>query len=102
MDGTEITHFRTAADSALGAKFLARSDAETLLVVGAGEMSRFLVRAHRTVRPSLGRVLIWNRTAERADALAERLKPDGLRAEVVRDLDAAVREADVITACTRS
>src|SRR5712692_11241877 len=28
---------------------------ETLLVVGAGEMSRFFVRAHRTVRPSLSR-----------------------------------------------
>jgi ornithine cyclodeaminase/alanine dehydrogenase-like protein (mu-crystallin family) len=102
MDGTEITHWRNAADSALGTKFLARSDAETLLVIGAGEMSRWLVRAHRTVRPSLGRVLIWNRTAQRADDLAARLKPDGLRAEVIRDLDAAVRAADIITACTRS
>ena len=57
MDGTEITHWRTAANSALGAKFLAPPNPETILVVGAGEMSRWLVQAHRAVRPSLQRVL---------------------------------------------
>jgi len=102
MDGTEITHWRTAADSALGAKLLARPDTETLLVVGAGEMSRWLVRAHRTVRPSLRRILIWNRTEQRAHDLADQLRGDGVEIEVVRDLDAATRQADTITACTRS
>src|SRR5262245_46846663 len=53
IDGTEITYWRTAADSALGAKLLAPPSPETMLVVGAGKMSRWLVRAHRTVRPSL-------------------------------------------------
>src|SRR5262249_44036136 len=69
MDGTEITHWRTAADSALGAKFLAQPKPESILVVGAGEMSRWLIRAHKAVRPSLEHVFIWNRTAERADHL---------------------------------
>ena len=36
MDGTEITYWRTAADSALGAKILAPAAPATLLVVGAG------------------------------------------------------------------
>lgn len=102
MDGTEITHWRTAADSALGAKLLARSDTETLLVVGAGEMSRWLVRAHRTVRPSLRRILIWNRTEQRAHDLAEQLRANDVTIEVVRDLDVATRQADTITTCTRS
>jgi len=39
MDGTEITYWRTAADSALGAKILAPPEPTILLVVGAGEMS---------------------------------------------------------------
>lgn len=102
MDGTEITHWRTAADSALGAKLLARPDTETLLVVGAGEMSRWLVRAHRTVRPSLRRILIWNRTEQRAHDLAEQLRANDVTIEVVRDLDVATRQADTITTCTRS
>ena len=70
MDAAEITHWKTAADSALGAKHLARPDVETLLVVGAGEMAHWLVRGHRTVRPSLKRVRIWNRTIARAEELA--------------------------------
>jgi ornithine cyclodeaminase/alanine dehydrogenase-like protein (mu-crystallin family) len=102
IDGTAITHWRTAADSALGAKLLARSSPEALLVVGAGEMAPWLVRAHRTVRPSLRHVIIWNRTMARADALGARLREEGIEASATADLDAATRLADVITTCTRS
>ena len=102
IDGTEVTHWRTAADSALGAKFLAPPNPETLLVVGAGEMSRWLIQAHRTVRPSLRRVIIWNRTVGRAAHLGERLGKEGIEAQTTTDLDGATREADLITACTRS
>jgi ornithine cyclodeaminase/alanine dehydrogenase-like protein (mu-crystallin family) len=102
LDGTEITHWRTAADSALGAKFLALPSPEVLLVVGAGEMAEWLVRAHRTVRPSLRRILIWNRTMARASALAARLRDEGIEAQITADLDAATCLADVITTCTRS
>jgi len=102
MDGTEITYWRTAADSALGARLLAPASPRTLLVVGAGEMSRWLIRAHRTVRPSLQRVLIWNRTRQRAAEVAAELGREGIAIEVVEDLDAAIGLADVITTCTRS
>lgn len=102
MDGTELTYWRTAADSALAARHLARRDARTLLVIGAGEMSTRLVRAHRAVRPSLQRVLVWNRTVARARAVAASLVAQDVAAEAVEDLRAAVRAADVVTACTRS
>ena len=102
IDGTELTYWRTAANSALGAKLLSRPDPHTMLVVGAGEMAPRLVRAHRAVRPSISRVLIWNRTAERASALAASLRNEGVAAEAVADLDAATREADLISTCTRS
>lgn len=102
IDGTEITWWRTCADSALGARYLARQAPETLLVVGAGKMSTWLARAHRTVRPTIRRILVWNRTASRAVDVARELAADGVAAEAVADLDAAVSAADVITACTRS
>jgi len=102
IDGTEITYWRTAADSALGAKLLAPTEPQTLLVVGAGEMSKWLTRAHRTVRPSLQRVLIWNRTPQRAAQVAALLAQEGIAVEVTQDLEAATRAADVITTCTRS
>ena len=91
-----------AADSALGAKILAPPEPRTLLIVGAGEMSVRLVHAHRTVRPSLQRVLIWNRTPERAAAVAAGLAAEGIESTAVDDLAAATGLADVISTCTRS
>ena len=102
IEGTELTYWRTAADSALGAKFLARAEPKTLLMVGAGEMSTRLVHAHRAVRPTLERVLIWNRTPDRARQVAAGLSKEVGEAEPVVDLAAAVRVADVISTCTRS
>jgi len=102
LDGTEITVWKTAADSALGAKLLAPSEPRTLLMVGAGAMAPWLARAHLAVRPSLRRVLVWNRTAERANALTEALGKEGIAAEAAIELEAAVRQAEVISAATRS
>jgi ornithine cyclodeaminase/alanine dehydrogenase-like protein (mu-crystallin family) len=72
--GTSLTFRKTAADSALGADYLARKDARTLLVVVAGGLAPHVIEAHRTVRPSVRRVVIWNRIPARPEALAERLQ----------------------------
>jgi ornithine cyclodeaminase len=101
MDGTRLTHWRTAAASALAASYLARPDAERLLVVGAGALAPFLVRAHASQRP-IRSVAIWNHRPERAVALASRLRKEGFEAEAAADLEAAVRRADVISCATLS
>ncbi|MBA3288481.1 MAG: ornithine cyclodeaminase family protein [Acidimicrobiia bacterium] len=100
LDGTELTYRKTAADSALGARHLARPDAMTLLMVGAGALAAHLVAAHRCVRPSIERVLVWNRTRSRADALATELSAGGVDATVVDDLAAAVATADIVSTAT--
>jgi ornithine cyclodeaminase len=102
IDGTEITYWKTAADSALGAKLLAPPTPQTLLVVGAGKLSRWLVRGHLSVRPSLRNVLIWNRDQQRAAELAAVLSREGIAAHATTDLDGATRSADIISTCTRS
>jgi ornithine cyclodeaminase len=102
IDGTELTYWRTAADSALGARLLANPELETMLVVGAGQVSRWLVRAHCAARPSLRRILVWNRTAARAAETAASLRQEGFAAEATSDLDGATRVADLISTCTRS
>ncbi|MCG8558410.1 MAG: dehydrogenase [Hyphomicrobiales bacterium] len=100
LDGTEITYWKTAADSALGARRLARDDVRTLAMVGAGALAPWLVRAHLAVRPSVERVLIWNRTPERSRALVERLVGEGIACEQALDLEAAAQEADLISCAT--
>ncbi len=100
VDGTALTYRKTASDSALAADILARHDSRVLLMVGAGGLAPYLIDAHRAVRPSLERVLVWNRTPARAHELAESLV--GCDAAAVDDLEAAVRGADVISCATMS
>jgi len=100
IDGEAMIFRKTSADSALGAKLLAREDAKTLLMIGAGGLAPYLVRAHLAVRPTLERVLIWNRTAANAKKLAATLADDGIAAEATDDLDAAVAQADIVSAAT--
>jgi ornithine cyclodeaminase len=102
IDGTALTLRKTAADSGLGAKLLARADAKTLLMIGAGALAPHLIGAHLAVRPSLERVLVWNRSAPRRDRLLEQLARQRIPAEASADLEAAVRAADVISAATLS
>jgi len=95
LDGTELTYRKTAADSALGARFLARPDVSTLLMVGAGGLAPHLIAAHRGVRPSIERVLVWNRTRSRAEQVAA-----AAGGEVVVDLEEAAGRADLICTAT--
>jgi ornithine cyclodeaminase/alanine dehydrogenase-like protein (mu-crystallin family) len=101
IDGPRLTQWRTACASALAATWLAREDASELLVIGAGAMAPFLARAHAAVRP-IKRISIWNRTAASAETVAEGLRRDGLNAEVVTDLEAALASADIVSSATIS
>ena len=101
-DGAAMTARKTAGDSALAASRLARDDAEVLLVVGAGALAPHFAAAHMAARPSLKRVLVWNRTAAKADAVVAGLRRDGVDAQAAGDIDAAVASADVITCVTMS
>jgi ornithine cyclodeaminase/alanine dehydrogenase-like protein (mu-crystallin family) len=99
FDGEEITARRTAGASALAASFLARRDARHLVMVGAGRQARGLVEAHADVRP-IERVSLWSRTHAHADAAAREMTRPGLAVTAVRDLEAAVRAADVVSCAT--
>lgn len=101
MDGTELTRRRTAAASALAADYLARRDAETLLMVGTGALAPHFIRAHASVRP-IKTVLLYNRTPAKAEPLARELAGEDLRIEIAADLESAMGKADVISCATTS
>jgi ornithine cyclodeaminase len=102
IDGGALTLRKTAADSAVVARVLARPDVSTMLMVGAGALGPYVVEAMRTVRRSLSRILVWNRTPARAAALVAELRRQGIAAEHVADLEPAVRAADLISCATMS
>jgi alanine dehydrogenase len=100
IDGGELTAKRTAATSALAARFLARGDARTLLVLGTGRIARELARCHVAARPSLERVLVWGRSAAHAATLAAELAREGIGATPAPDLEAATGAADIVASAT--
>lgn len=100
LDGQALVLRKTAATSALGAAMLAREDASSMVMVGAGAMAPHLVAAHRAVRPGIRRVGVWNRTVRRAEELVDSLGATGLDAYVARDLDEAVAGADIVSCAT--
>jgi ornithine cyclodeaminase/alanine dehydrogenase-like protein (mu-crystallin family) len=101
LDGTRLTLWRTAAASALAARYLAREDARELLLVGAGALAPFLARAHASQRP-IARVAIWNHRPEGARKLATSLAAEGFSARAVENLEQAVGEADIVSCATLS
>jgi len=102
IDGNLVTKWKTAADSLLGARLLARDDSETLLIIGAGTVAASLVEAYSEGFPNLSRILIWNRTAARARELAAQVTRSDLPAEHVEDLATAVPQADLVASATLS
>ena len=100
LDGSELTARRTAAASALAADHLARADARSLAVVGAGRIGRLMPQALRAVRPALRRVRVWNRSREAARVLAAELLAAGWDAAEEPDLQAAVAGADIVSCAT--
>jgi ornithine cyclodeaminase len=103
LDAAALTTRRTAAASALAARFLCRADASSLLVCGSGRLARALPEAHACVRP-LQRVRVWARREDGArETVADlrRALPD-LDVAVAPDLERAVREADIVSSAVPS
>jgi len=100
LDGGELTARRTAAASALAASYLARPDASHLLIVGTGRLALNMAAAHASVRP-IRRVSVWGRRGERARAVADEVGEQlGIEAAAVVDLEAAVRQAHIVSTVT--
>jgi ornithine cyclodeaminase/alanine dehydrogenase-like protein (mu-crystallin family) len=91
MNAGGITAVRTAAVSGVATRLLAREDARTLAILGAGIQAKAHLEAMRAVR-DFERVLVWSRTPGRAREL------DGI--EEAESAEAAVREADVVVTAT--
>jgi len=93
-----LNRLRTAAGNAVATDLLARPDAKSLAVIGAGGQALYEVRAIAAVRP-IERVRIGTRNPAHAKGLVEALRRDMADVEAV-GLEEAVREADILTTVT--
>ena len=99
MDGTWLTALRTGAVGGLAADLLARKDAATVALFGAGVQARTQLEAVRCVR-DITEVRVVSRTTKSAQDLVGELS--GVDAISLDDPDEAVAGADIIITATSS
>ena len=89
-----LTRWKTAGDSLLAARLLARPSSHRITLVGAGTVARSMAAAYGRLFPA-ARFTVWSRTHANARALA-----DEIGGEATPDLEGAVRNADILCTAT--
>lgn len=97
MDGTAITALRTAGGAALATRLLAREDAKTLAIIGAGAQGQSHLQVVTRVRE-----IAEIRIASYYYSDAQKLASQDPRATAFESFEEAVRGADIVCLCTSS
>src|SRR5579884_1742279 len=96
MDATSVTTIRTAAVSGVATDLLARDDARSLAILGAGVQGHSHLEAMCAVRP-LAELRVWSRSAEHARRLGDVARERfGLDVMLASSAEEAVRGADIV------
>jgi alanine dehydrogenase len=100
LDSIDITIKRTAAASAVAAKYLARKDSSVATICGCGQQGRAQLRAVLLVLP-LTKIYAFDVNEHAAINFRNELLPElKIDIELVRDLAGAIQKSDVCITCT--
>jgi ornithine cyclodeaminase len=100
MDSTHLTAVRTGVCSALATDVLARRDARSVAVIGAGMQGAHQLRSLHMIR-QIGAVRVYDTAPDRAQAFAQRMRQSlGLTIEVSNSVAEVVEAADIVLAAT--
>lgn len=101
MDAIEITARRTAAATAVAAKFLARPEASKLAIIGCGLQGEMHLHALSLVRP-LSRVTLYDVSKDAAQSLADKAAARRVAVTIASSPSEAAAGADLCVTCTTS
>ena len=102
LDSADVTIKRTAAASAVAAKYLARPNSSVATICGCGRQGRAHLRALRGVLP-LEEIYAFDLDERAMQNLATKLADElDLQIKTVRDLRHAIQESDICVTCTPS
>jgi ornithine cyclodeaminase/alanine dehydrogenase-like protein (mu-crystallin family) len=99
LDASAITAVRTAAVTAVATGLLARHDARTMAVLGAGTQARAHLRALANVR-GFEQVRVYAPTRAHAEALVDQVRVGRAELSVAPSAEEAVSGADVVVTAT--
>ncbi|MBP1326265.1 ornithine cyclodeaminase [Leucobacter exalbidus] len=100
MSANLLSAYRTGAIPGVGARFLAREDAQVVGIVGPGPMNRTSLEAFMAVRPGITHVKVAGRSQTGIDTFitwARDAFPQIVTIEQVADMEAAVRDSDIVS-----
>lgn len=101
MDGTVISAVRTGAVSGVAAKYLAREDARTVGIIGAGVQSRTQLMALQIARPALSTCYVFDIREDRTNAWCDDMrKRAGMTFVPVASAREATQRADILVSAT--
>jgi alanine dehydrogenase len=99
LSAGHLTNIRTGAAGGVAAQYLARSDAETLGVFGAGVQARFQVEAITSVFP-IKKMKVFTTNGQRAAQMADEYRQRGLDAIPVRNSHDVITSSDILVCAT--
>ena len=100
LDSIDITIKRTAAATAVAAKYLARKDSAVLTICGCGDQGRAQLRALHLTLP-LEKIFAFDLSEDAANNLARDLSRElKLDIECVPDARKAIQKSDIVVTCT--
>jgi len=102
MNDGFIQHMRVGATAALGAKYLARANAETVGMIGSGGMARSFALGFAAVR-KLRKIKAYSPNTEHLKAYCQEMS-EKISVEVapVKSAQEAVSGSDIVATCTNS
>src|SRR6516165_9849551 len=101
LDASAVTAVRTAAVTAVATGLLARRDARTLAILGAGVQGRAHLRALAPVR-DFTQIYVYAPTRAHAEAMAEEAGTVAGTLTAASSAEEAVSNADVVVAATNA
>jgi ectoine utilization protein EutC len=103
LDNGYLTDLRTGAAGGVAANYLANPVLEKVAVIGSGLQARYQLRAVSHVRQLDGRVAVWNRNREHAEAYAREMVSElDVDVAVATDVSLALRNAGLVITTTPS
>jgi alanine dehydrogenase len=97
-----LQHLRVGAAAGIGARLLARADAQSVGLIGTGGMARTVLEAMRTVR-NIDTVRVYSRSADHRVRFAQQMSAQlDIAVTPVSSAREAVRRADILVAATDS
>ncbi len=96
---TILTALRTAATSALAARKLARSDSQSMALIGLGSQSEFQAYAFKALL-GIRKLMVFDIDPAATRKFAHNMAQSGIEVEIAKTAEEAVAKVDIITTVT--